>query len=82
MKTFEPPLDPEIEDIVKILREHGVETYESCQGGPGHSYPRPAVRFHSVRFLKLGSFMKNQSYRASEIWLVSLGYDIWRRRPK
>jgi hypothetical protein len=27
----------------------GVETYESCEGGPGHSYPEPAVRFHGAR---------------------------------
>ena len=29
-----------------LLRKAGVETYESCEGGSGHSYPRPAVRFH------------------------------------
>ena len=38
-------LDPGIRRIVQILRENGIETYESCQGGPGHSYPEPVVRF-------------------------------------
>lgn len=38
-------LDQEIEPIVHILRAHGVETCQSCQGGPGHSYPVPTVDF-------------------------------------
>ena len=38
-------LDPGIRPFVKILREHGVCTYESCEGGNGHAYPEPAVRF-------------------------------------
>lgn len=42
---YEPPLDPGIEHIVKMLRAGGVETIESCQGGEGHSYPEPTVCF-------------------------------------
>jgi hypothetical protein len=45
----EPPwgdLDPLIRPIVKVLWEEGVETYECCQGGLGHTYPEPAVRFY------------------------------------
>lgn len=38
-------LDPKIAKYVNILRKHGVYTYESCQGGEGHSYPYPAIRF-------------------------------------
>ena len=40
------PLDPGIRRYVLILRAHGVETFESCQGGHGHCYPDPTVRFH------------------------------------
>jgi len=39
-------LDPGISDAVRVLREADVETYESCQGGEGHTYPEPTVRFH------------------------------------
>ncbi len=39
-------LDPGIERAVRLLQEHGVETYESCEGGPGHSYPEPTIGFH------------------------------------
>ncbi len=42
---FEPPLDEGIRGIVHILVSNGVETFESCQGGPGHSFPEPTVRF-------------------------------------
>jgi hypothetical protein len=34
-------LDPGIAKAVKILNKFGIQTYESCQGGAGHSYPEP-----------------------------------------
>jgi hypothetical protein len=43
--VFNPPLDEGINDIVVILASNGVETFESCQGGEGHSFPEPTVRF-------------------------------------
>jgi hypothetical protein len=45
-ETFSPPLDPGISIQVGILRAAGVETFESCEGGNGHAYPEPTVRFH------------------------------------
>ncbi len=30
---------------MRILRDAGVETFESCQGGEGHAFPQPTVRF-------------------------------------
>src|SRR3546814_12989029 len=42
-------LDGGIRAYVMTLREHGVETFESCEGGPGHAYPEPTVRFHGER---------------------------------
>src|SRR5437667_12891864 len=38
-------IDPGIADEVRILSSNGVETIESCQGGQGHSFPEPTVRF-------------------------------------
>jgi hypothetical protein len=38
-------LDEGIKPVVMVLREHGVETIESCQGGDGHAFPEPTVRF-------------------------------------
>lgn len=42
------PLDRWIGYAVKVLRDVGIETYESCQGGPGHAFPDPTVRFHGT----------------------------------
>jgi hypothetical protein len=39
-------LDPGIAPYVEVLRAAGVETFESCQGGDGHAFPEPTVRFH------------------------------------
>jgi len=46
---FDPPLDPGIQRAVITLKEAGIETFESCQGGEGHAYPEPTVRFHGDR---------------------------------
>lgn len=46
---FEPPLDTGIEKEVLILRDGGIETFESCQGGAGHAYPAPTIRFYGDR---------------------------------
>lgn len=46
IETFSPPLDAGIAKAVHILRAAGIETFESCEGGHGHSYPEPTVRFH------------------------------------
>jgi hypothetical protein len=47
--TYDPPLDPEIRRYVETLNAAGIETFESCQGSPGHSYPEPTIRFHGER---------------------------------
>lgn len=46
---FDHPLDPGIAKAVEVLRKAGVETFESCDGGEGHAYPEPTVRFHGNR---------------------------------
>jgi hypothetical protein len=42
----ESVLDPGIRSAVEILQDAGIETFESCQGGDGHAYPEPTIRFH------------------------------------
>lgn len=43
---YDSPLDAGIESAVLALARGGVETFESCEGGSGHAYPEPTVRFH------------------------------------
>jgi hypothetical protein len=46
---YDPPLDPGIALAVGVLRAAGIETFESCEGGPGHAYLEPTVRFHGYQ---------------------------------
>lgn len=53
---FDSPLDPGIRPAVELLVKAGVETFESCEGGPGHAYPEPTVRFHGGRYAGFRAF--------------------------
>ena len=50
LEMFEPetdmPLDAGIRRYVLVLRSGGVETFESCEGGEGHAFPEPTIRFY------------------------------------
>lgn len=54
-------LDAGIRDYVLILRSGGVETFESCEGGAGHCFPEPTVRFHGGQ---------HEGYRAFSVALM------------
>ena len=41
-------LDVGIRKAVEILQSNGIETFESCEGGSGHSYPEPTIRFYGT----------------------------------
>lgn len=41
-------LDAGIREYVLALREGGIETFESCEGGEGHPFPQPTIRFHGT----------------------------------
>lgn len=49
-------LDPGIRRAVLILRQHGVETFESCEGGAGHAMPDPTVKFHGSAWAGFRAF--------------------------
>ncbi len=40
------PIDEEIREAVLVLRRGGVETFESCQGGDGHAFDAPTIKFN------------------------------------
>lgn len=48
-RRFDPDLDPGIREAVLALNDAGIETFESCEGGEGHAYPVPTVRFYGDR---------------------------------
>jgi hypothetical protein len=42
-------LDKGICEQVLLMIEYGVETIESCEGGKGHAYAEPTIRFAGER---------------------------------
>jgi hypothetical protein len=42
-------LDAGIAQEVRLLTGCGVETFESCEGGAGHAFPEPTIRFHGTK---------------------------------
>lgn len=71
-------LDPKIKDIVAILRNEGIETFESCDGGTNHPFLEPTIRFHGGRsegFRALAISMQN-GLNVSELrrsWCINDG---------
>ncbi|MEA2141518.1 MAG: hypothetical protein QOC91_1617, partial [Solirubrobacteraceae bacterium] len=57
------PLDEGIASYVQTLHAAGIETFESCEGGDGHAFPEPTVRFHGEHaegFRALGVALQHQ----------------------
>jgi hypothetical protein len=73
-----PGLDPAIAGAVKVLRDAGVPTYESCQGGGGHAFPEPTVRFkgdYAEGITALGVALVNRLpvYELRRVWRLDDG---------
>lgn len=45
-REYDSPLDKGIARYVHVLVTGGIDTFESCEGSEGHSFPEPTVRFH------------------------------------
>jgi hypothetical protein len=39
------PIDVGIRRAVLVLRQAGIETFESCEGGEGHAFTEPTIKF-------------------------------------
>jgi hypothetical protein len=52
MDGYNPADDHQLDDGIKLyvatLRSAGIETFESCEGGPGHCYAEPTVRSEEI----------------------------------
>ena len=78
MSNFDPPLDEGVRRAVEILVTAGIETFESCEGGPGHTYPEPTIRFSGERpegFRALAIALQNNLpvSRLRRIWNINDG---------
>lgn len=43
-------IDERIRPAVEVLNKHGFKTFESCEGGEGHCFYEPTVRFEGTEF--------------------------------
>jgi hypothetical protein len=68
-------LDPGIRSYVEVLVGAGVETFESCQGGEGHAFPEPTVRFHGQREEGFRAFAVAQQH-ALPVFAVRRVWDV------
>jgi len=76
--NFSPTLDKGIEFQVNVLVEGGIETFESCEGGMGHAYTEPTIRFHGNRaegFRALSIALQNNLHVVSlrRVWPIIEG---------
>jgi hypothetical protein len=62
-------LDTGIRNTVLILLKNGIETFESCQGGKGHAFFEPTVRFHGNKAegLRAVSIAMNNGLKVSNL---------------
>ena len=68
-------LDNGIKKAVRILRSAGIETYESCEGGLGHSFSDPTIRFHGIHsegYKAVAVAMENglNVYELRRVWSI------------
>jgi hypothetical protein len=72
-------LDSGIEGAVRVLREEGVRTAESCEGGPGHAFTKPTACFaggFEDGFRALAAVMHPAARRRIVMRLSALRY-VW-----
>lgn len=75
MSELDAVLDPGIRNAVLALREGDVETFESCEGSPGHAFPEPTVRFHGnnaegIRALAVALRAGLPVFQLRRVWTV------------
>lgn len=58
-------LDNGISAVVIFLNRHGIKTFESCEGGDGHAFAEPTVRFFGDEFdlCELNGFLVSEAHR-------------------
>ena len=71
-------MDIGIVRAVQILIDADIATYESCQGGEGHAYREPTIRFKGTpacgwRALSLLMMYGLPVKRLSQTWVLSYG---------
>lgn len=81
---YKPPyadMDRGIRRVVRILFENGIETTESCEGGRGHAFAKPTVRFigqqaDGFRALAVCSIHRIRVTELRRVWSIENGEPV------
>lgn len=65
-EQFAPAVDMEMDAGIRMavltLRSQGVETFESCQGGEGHAFDEPTIKFSGDAWAGFKAFAVAMEY--------------------
>lgn len=75
--NFSEFIDAGILPAVEVLNAFGFVTFESCQGGEGHCFPEPTVRFEGDEFALIRAFSLCELYKLN----VSNARRVYRKTP-
>lgn len=79
MTAYDPPLDPGIAAAVHALNDAGIETFTSCEGGEGHAFPEPTVRFYgdadnARKAARIVFSADTKPHELRRVWALAFGY--------
>ena len=86
-------LDDGIRETVRVLATAGIDTFESCQGGEGHAYLEPTIRFTGEREAGWRALAVVQTFRLEvlelrRVWPINDGeptgpwWELTFRKPR
>ena len=80
-KSFKDSLDTGIKGAVLTLRAAGIATFESCEGGKGHTFPEATIRFNGDKleaFKALNTALSNgfKVYNLRRVWRIEDGEPV------
>lgn len=74
-------IDPEIVPALHALADYEIDTFSSCQGGPGHTCEAPEILFHGDENAGLYAvwLLEAQGFR---VWNLSRVWDLDHGLPR
>ena len=71
LDSFYGAIDPLIRPLVRLLRDNGIETTESCQGGEGHGDGWPWITFRGGE-----GDGRRAMYLADRVWMMERCWEV------
>jgi len=77
-------LDPGIRDVVILLNHYDFDTFESCEGGNGHSMAEPTIKFWGDEFdcIRAYELCSQYNYRVRSVRRVFIKNPLYDKEEK